>query len=156
MKRSLLSSFLKFNWLYSLCSEKGWWGRLQIIKEKQDVTETELSSKLVSNRDSTFSLWLSCVYSIITQYLHYSHFFLDLFRVNNPFTQCENSSLQSAYKRSPSSLDTFIAVAIELHTITVWCGGMATTGQAERGSRRELGQGERLEQEEGDKQEKDK
>lgn len=34
-----------------------------------------------------------------------------------------------------NSLQTLISVAIKLHTITVWCGGMATTGQEARWSR---------------------
>lgn len=57
--------------------------------------------------------------------------FFGSFSVNNHFTECESSSSQSAYKESLCSLQTLITLVIKLHMITVWCGGMATTGQAE-------------------------
>lgn len=43
-------------------------------------------------------------------------------------------------------------VAIKRHTITVQCGGIATTGQAERGKGSGREPGSRLEWEQGDKQ----
>lgn len=64
------------------------------------------------------------------------------------YTVRESRSFDPAYKYSPYNL--LIIVPIKLHTITVWCGGMATTGQAQKGRRRDSGS--RLEWEQGDKQ----
>lgn len=63
--------------------------------------------------------------------------------------QCVKTAARS---QRINSFQTLISVAIKLHTITVWCGGMATTGQEARWSRVRGG----LQREQGDKRGKDK
>lgn len=56
------------------------------------------------------------------------------FNVYDHFSERKGRGLQALNTRSFCSLQTLISEAIRLHTITVRCGGMATTGQAQRRS----------------------